>query len=525
MHDIHDPRPLLEQMIALRSAVLEQSEKCFENVRSSISRLEFVDSARNLTCYLALRNRDLRSLQVALTRWGLSSLGRSEARVQPTLDAVTRTLSTLAGADTEGMPAYPDEEAVHKASQLLQQQAELLFGKTKPDRETRIMVTLPSEAAEDLPWLKRLLEAGIECVRINCAHDDPSVWQGMLTSLRAAERELGLAEPVRVLMDLGGPKIRTQRPEKQEKKLYEIGDKLLLTGLELDELQKRRGKKREKKGKRLPVVGCSLPAAVERLNINDVVYIDDGQIGARVLERTPLGVVIQIHQAPAKGRRIRSGKGLNFPDTDFELPALTEKDKQDLGFVVQHADMIGYSFVRTEADVALLLAEVAQRLAAGGKSPALVLKIETKQAVRDLPALIVAAAGKLPTAVMIARGDLAVEIGFARTAEMQEEILWLCEAAHVPVIWATQVLDDLAHEGSPTRAEVTDAAMAGRAECVMLNKGPHIVDAVELLATVLRRMQGHQYKKSPQLRVLHAWEHAFKAPSAPALAQAAAPEH
>ena len=88
-------------------------------------------------------------------------------------------------------------------------------------------------------------------------------------------------------------------------------------------------------------------------------------------------------------------------------------------------------------------------------------------------------------------------------AEVQEEILWLCEAAHVPVIWATQVLDTLARTGRPSRAEVTDAAMAVRAECVMLNKGPFVVDAVRALDDILRRMEQHQYKKHSLYRRLH----------------------
>jgi pyruvate kinase len=119
---------------------------------------------------------------------------------------------------------------------------------------------------------------------------------------------------------------------------------------------------------------------------------------------------------------------------------------------------------------------------------------------------------------MIARGDLAVECGFARLAEVQEEILWLCEAAHIPVIWATQVLDGLAKTGRPSRAEVTDAAVAERAECVMLNKGPYIVDAVRALASILERMQAHQEKKQSLLRELHIAEHflAGREPSASA---------
>ena len=95
-----------------------------------------------------------------------------------------------------------------------------------------------------------------------------------------------------------------------------------------------------------------------------------------------------------------------------------------------------------------------------------------------------------------------VEMGFERLAEVQEQILWLCEAAHVPVIWATQVLESRAKKGLPSRAEVTDAAMSGRAECVVLNKGPHVLDAVRFLDNVMTRMQRHQAKKRAVLRKL-----------------------
>jgi pyruvate kinase len=106
----------------------------------------------------------------------------------------------------------------------------------------------------------------------------------------------------------------------------------------------------------------------------------------------------------------------------------------------------------------------------------------------------------------IGRGDLAVELGYERLAEVQEEILWLAEAAHVPVIWATQVLESLAKTGQPSRAEITDAAMGERAECVMLNKGPHIVEAITALDDILLRMEAHQHKKRAMLRKLHWWQ-------------------
>jgi pyruvate kinase len=107
-----------------------------------------------------------------------------------------------------------------------------------------------------------------------------------------------------------------------------------------------------------------------------------------------------------------------------------------------------------------------------------------------------------PVGIMIARGDLAVELSFERLAEMQEELLWFGEACHLPVIWATQVLDTVAHSGLPTRAEVTDAAMSMRAECVMLNKGPYIAAATKMLADIIHKMEAHQYKKRSLYRQL-----------------------
>jgi pyruvate kinase len=178
---------------------------------------------------------------------------------------------------------------------------------------------------------------------------------------------------------------------------------------------------------------------------------------------------------------------------------LTAKDRGDLDFVARHADLVGISFVRRPSDVQRLLGELSLR---GASHLGIVLKIETAQAFRALPQLLLAALAAERCGVMVARGDLAVEVGFERLAEVQEEILWVCEAAHVPVIWATQVLEHLAKKGLPSRAEVTDAAMAVRAECVMLNKGPHIVEAVVFLDGVLKRMQEHQHKRRTLLRRL-----------------------
>ena len=158
----------------------------------------------------------------------------------------------------------------------------------------------------------------------------------------------------------------------------------------------------------------------------------------------------------------------------------------------------------------MLQSELYKRVGNLAHGLAIVAKIETCQAIEHLPEIIVQAASWQPFGIMIARGDLAVEVGYRRLSELQEEILWICEAAHVPVIWATQVLENMVKTGIPSRAEITDAAMGERAECVMLNKGPYIVEAVASLADILARMQQHQYKKAPQLRALNIAIHAVK---------------
>ena len=178
---------------------------------------------------------------------------------------------------------------------------------------------------------------------------------------------------------------------------------------------------------------------------------------------------------------------------------MTEKDLNDLQFIATHADLVGYSFVKSATDVQELQKQLALL---GGKDLGIVLKIETRHAVEQLANVLLAAMRSPSAGIMIARRDLAIECGWERMAEVQEEILWICEAAHMPVIWATQVLENLAKNGLPSRAEITDAAMGERAECVMLNKGPYIVDAVRVLDDILQRMENHQSKKRSMLRHL-----------------------
>jgi pyruvate kinase len=248
------------------------------------------------------------------------------------------------------------------------------------------------------------------------------------------------------------------------------------------------------------VIGVTPAALFEDARVGQVIWFDDGRIGGTIRDIAADHLVVEIVQARPEGSKLGAEKGINVPDTDLRLPALTPKDLEDLRFIVAHADIVGYSFVRTAADVNALQSHLSDM---GGTELGLILKIETKRAFEQLPSLLLAAMRSRASGVMIARGDLAVECGFERLAEVQEEILWMAEASHTPVIWATQVLETLAKAGIPSRAEISDAAMGERAECVMLNKGSHIIEAVRSLDDILTRMQHHQNKKRSRLRQLN----------------------
>ena len=488
-----DVAALHGEIARLRHSVRTEGEALVSGWAECLQRPEFRPSAENLAHYLVLRRRDLRPLQPSLMALGLSSLGRLESRVLPALGALEATLARLAGQPGE---AWPSQEAFFAGQKLLSRRTEEVLGPVSPERQVGLLVTCPSEAAEDPGFMLELAQCGVEAVRINCAHDDAAAWGRMVEHAREAEKATG--RRLRILMDLAGPKIRTGKVRHlgKEKRIHE-GARLAIVppgGI----------RRLDEDGADF-AAECTLAEVFSMAKPGERVFLDDGKIGAVIEGATAQGLLTRVTRADEKGVKLKPEKGINFPDTDLRCAALTAKDLEDLDFVARHADGVGYSFVQSAADVKDLQEALAARRPQDWQRLSVILKIETQRAVRALPEIVVRAAGQQPTAIMIARGDLAVEIGFARMAEMQEEILWVGEAAQVPVIWATQVLESLVKKGMPSRGEMTDAAMAARAECVMLNKGPHLIQAIRELDTLLRRMAEHQHKKTPQLRRLASW--------------------
>jgi pyruvate kinase len=252
-------------------------------------------------------------------------------------------------------------------------------------------------------------------------------------------------------------------------------------------------------------IGCTLPDALAAARTGQRVLFDDGKIAGLVVDVSCGEIEVSIVSAAPRGTKLRAEKGISLPDTDLDVAALRSEDLLLLPLIAECADLVGLSFAQRADDITALQGHLE---AIGGAGLGIVLKVETVRGFNRLPEMLLAAMASERVGVMVARGDLAVECGFERLAEVQEEILWLCEAAHIPTIWATQVLDQLARTGRPSRAEISDAFMAGRAECVMLNKGPHISEAVTALDDILGRMDSYQHKKTALLRRLTSWSQA-----------------
>lgn len=489
-YQINDPKELLQNITQLRDEIKEEGEKIYSTWETSIERKAFKASAKNLSYYLALRNRDINQLQIDLIPWGLSSLGRLESKTLVTLDAVIATLHDV--IDDEMDHEHPDPKEFDVGRKRLQKNTKKIFGKKPKNRTTRIMVTMPNEAIDNSDFVYDLIKEGMNVARINCAHNTPEDWEKIITNIRDHSEKLD--KDVRILMDIAGPKIRTDWVYSHlSKPKVKPGDKIRIT--------------RDFKNLPKPDVnftaGCDLDVIYEQIELEQPVLYDDGNIEAIVSEIMENEFILEVTKTKGSSKRVKAEKGLNFPNNTFTFDSLNEKDKRDIEFACHHGDIIGCSFVNRGRDIQIIQEEIEKVLGKESKSMSLMAKIETVRATKNLPEMIFTAASKNPFSVMIARGDLAAESGYIDLAALQQEIMWISEAGDIPVVWATEVLDTLVSDGIPTRSEVTDAAEGTRADCVMLNKGDYIIEGVNMLDRIIERMEPVQYKKTPILRKLN----------------------
>jgi len=490
-YQTQDPNELLDQLIELRDEIKLEGLKIYSNWEDQITRNAFRESAENLSYYLALRQRDITQLQIDLIPWGLSSLGRLESKTLVTLDVVIATLYDVIDEAIEHTHPNPKEFDVGR--RRLQKNTKKIFGKKPKNRTTRIMVTMPNEAIEDKEFIGDLIDEGMNVARINCAHNTEEEWIKMIENIQSEAKELN--KDVRILMDIAGPKIRTDWVYTHlSKPKVSKGDLIRITRV-FDKLPSENDVN--------VTAGCDLDVIYEQIEVDQAVLFDDGEIESVVKEVAKDEFILKVVKTKSKSVRVKAEKGMNFPNHSFKFDSLNDKDKNDINFACQHADIIGCSFVNDGEDIQLIQKEIEKNLDEKASEMSLMAKIETVRAVRNLPEIIYTAASKNPFGIMIARGDLAAESGYIDLAGLQQEIMWISEAGDIPVVWATEVLDTLVNDGIPTRSEVTDAAEGTRADCVMLNKGDYIRDGVQMLNRIIERMEPLQYKKTPILGKLN----------------------
>lgn len=243
------------------------------------------------------------------------------------------------------------------------------------------------------------------------------------------------------------------------------------------------------------LISCSFKGIAKHIKIGEKIFIDDGKIGLEVIEINDSIITTKVTIAKVKGTLLKEEKGINFPDTHVQTAALTDVDRINAVSVMGFADVFSLSFTQEAQDVI----DLQNLLMENGHSDiGIVTKIETAKAVKNMPEILEELLNWGKSGVMIARGDLAIEVGFQNLAHIQEALLDICVAAHIPVIWATQVLESQMKTNLPSRAEITDAAMSGRAECVMLNKGAFATDTIGVLIHILDDMH-LIFKKNRQL--------------------------
>jgi pyruvate kinase len=336
-------------------------------------------------------------------------------------------------------------------------------------RRTKIVATIgPASASPEV--LKQLILKGLNVARINFSHGRPEDHLRTIQSLRKISLQLGM--PVAVLGDLCGPKIRVGRFRNDEV-LLKDGTVVTITDEQVLGHE--------------TLIPCQYKKLIAEVSMGDHILLDDGNLELLVVGKARGKVQARV----VRGGLLRNNKGMNLPDTKLNIPALTAKDRKDVGFCIQGGvDYIALSFVRKAEDIAELKDLLRRRKADIG----VIAKIEKPEALENIQAIIAAADG-----VMIARGDLGVELPAKKVPFVQDKLIETCIEHRKPVIVATQMLESMIEHSRPTRAEVTDvsAACLSGADAVMLSgetaSGKYPIEALETMDAILRETESYRF--------------------------------
>ena len=335
-------------------------------------------------------------------------------------------------------------------------------------RRTKIVCTIgPSSSSEDA--LDRLVRAGMDVARLNFSHGTHAEHAEVIRRLREGEASWG--RTIAILQDLQGPKIRlgTFGPAGGQRVDLEAGQRFTVTSRLVAGTAER--------------ATISPPEALTKVQAGDQVLLDDGVIQLRVEEVAG----DEVHCRVVQGGRLSDHKGVSLPHVPLPISCLTPKDREDLRFGVEHGvDFIAVSFVRSAADIV----EARKYLHELGADLPIVAKLERQEVVKNLPGILT-----MVDAVMVARGDLGLDVPLEEVPHIQKEVIRQARGAKVPVIVATQMLESMVTHLRPTRAEVSDVATAifDGADAIMLSaetaSGRYPVEAVEVMARIAARAE------------------------------------
>jgi len=331
-------------------------------------------------------------------------------------------------------------------------------------RRTKIVATI-GPASESEAMLRNLIRDGMNVARLNFSHGTHTQHRRIIRRLRRLSREIG--HPIAILQDLCGPKLRVGEIANPPMELQR-GESVTLSA------RPARG------GASIPIAYPELPRHLAR---GDRLLLDDGALQLRVEGSTETEISARV----VIGGQLSSHKGINIPDVTLDIPAVTEKDVDDLGFGLDAGvDWVAMSFVRSPDDLKPLRDLMERR----SRQIPIIAKIEKHEAIRHLDDIVASADG-----IMVARGDLGVELPVDRVPTLQKDIIQRCNKANKPVITATQMLESMVHNSQPTRAEVSDVANAiwDGTDAVMLSGetavGRYPRAAVRMMATVAARAE------------------------------------
>ncbi|MEI6480343.1 MAG: pyruvate kinase [bacterium] len=329
-----------------------------------------------------------------------------------------------------------------------------------PDKKTKIVCTI-GPATETEEALTKLLKAGMNVMRLNFSHGDFAEHLSRVKNLRAATEKTGITAAI--LQDLGGPKIRIGM-FKTESIVLKPGAKFTITTDEIEGDETR--------------VSVNYPNFAKEVAKGHIVFLHDGKKKLEVLEVKGNDVICKV----IVGGDIKGKRGVNLPDSDLTISSITEKDRKDLEFGIKNkVDFIALSFVRHAKDIV----ELREILKKAKSQARIIAKIETPQAIKHIDEIISLADG-----IMVARGDLAIEVPAEQVPALQKMIIKKCNEAGKPVITATQMLESMIKSPVPTRAEVSDVANAiiDGTDAIMLSEettlGDFPLEAVEVMNRV-----------------------------------------